>query len=40
MVVITPGAAAEAILDLLSDAVVIGRLVERKEQGEAVSLVL
>ena len=40
MVVITPGVAAEAILDLLPDAVVIGRLVERKEQGEAVSLVL
>ncbi|HAJ34672.1 MAG TPA: phosphoribosylformylglycinamidine cyclo-ligase, partial [Chloroflexi bacterium] len=37
MVLIAPSVAAESILDLLPDAVVIGRLVERKD--EAVSLV-
>ena len=40
MVVIVPSAVAAAILDLLDDAVVIGRLVERKEAGEAVQLIL
>ncbi|MFO7631096.1 MAG: phosphoribosylformylglycinamidine cyclo-ligase [Caldilinea sp.] len=39
MVVIVPGAAAELILDLLPDAVVIGRLVERKEDGATVQLI-
>jgi phosphoribosylformylglycinamidine cyclo-ligase len=40
MVVIVPAAASEPILDLLPDAVVIGRLVERKEDGEAVQLIV
>ncbi|MFZ1770331.1 MAG: phosphoribosylformylglycinamidine cyclo-ligase, partial [Caldilinea sp.] len=40
MVVIVPSAVAAAILDLLDDAMVIGRLVERKEAGEAVQLIL
>ncbi len=39
LVLVTPGGAAEAILDLLPDAVVIGRLVERKDDGEAVQLI-
>ena len=39
-VVIVPSAVAAAILDLLDDAMVIGRLVERKEAGEAVQLIL
>lgn len=40
MVLITPSSAAEPILDLLPDAVVIGRLVERKEGGAAVHLIV
>jgi phosphoribosylaminoimidazole synthetase len=40
MVVIVPNMAAASILDLLDDAVVIGRLVERKEASEVVQLIL
>ena len=40
MVIVTPGDAAEPILDLLPDAVVIGRLVERKEDGASVQLIV
>lgn len=40
MALITPSAAAEPILDLLPDAVVIGRLVERKEGGAGVQLIV
>ncbi len=39
MVLVVPAVASEPILDLLHDAVVIGRLVERKDRGESVSLV-
>jgi phosphoribosylformylglycinamidine cyclo-ligase len=40
IVLVTPNDAAEPILDLLPDAVVIGRLVERKEDGAAVQLIV
>ena len=40
MVVVVPSDAAEPILDLLPDAVVIGRLVERKEEGVGVQLIV
>ncbi len=39
LVLVTPSGAAEAILDLLPDASVIGRLVERKDDGAAVQLI-
>lgn len=39
MVLVTPAAAAEPILNLLSDAVVIGRLVERQDE-QAVKLIV
>lgn len=40
MVLITPSAAAAAILDLLPDAVVIGRLVARNVDDDGVTLIL
>lgn len=39
MVLVTPAAAAEPILNILSDAVVIGRLVERQDE-QAVKLIV
>ncbi|MFN3980582.1 MAG: phosphoribosylformylglycinamidine cyclo-ligase, partial [Caldilinea sp.] len=40
MALVTPSHAAEPILDLLPDAVVIGRLVERKKDGMGVQLIV
>ena len=40
LVLVMPSAAAEPILDLLPGAVVIGRLVERNDGGDAVQLIV